>query len=213
MTWAQLLSFLVAAEIICIVPGPSVLFTIGRGVTYGRRAAVANVAGNSAGSLTMATLVALGLGPIVATSAAVFTALKLTGAAYLVYLGAKAIRDRRDLAEAFRVGEPNRVRSTRQLVRDGYIVGVTNPKTALFFMAILPQFVNRDAGYATLQLFVLGAVFAVVGFMSDSVYGLLAGTVRNWIGRRPQRLAAFGGTGGLIMIGLGVRLALTGRND
>ena len=176
MTWAQLVSFAIAAEIILIIPGPSVLFTISRGVTYGRRAAVANVAGNATGALTQATLVALGLGAIVATSAAVFTVMKLAGALYLVYLGARAIKERRSLSEALRTGDSSGVRSTKQLMRDGFIVGVTNPKAALFYMAILPQFVHRDAGHVGLQMFLLGALFSLMSFslpgncslMSDS---------------------------------------------
>ena len=189
------------------------LFTISRGVTYGRRAAVANVAGNATGALTQATLVALGLGAIVATSAAVFTVMKLAGALYLVYLGARAIKERRSLSEALRTGDSSGVRSTKQLMRDGFIVGVTNPKAALFYMAILPQFVHRDAGHVGLQMFLLGALFSLMSFFSDSAYGLLAGTIRSWLARKPSRLDAVAGTGGAVMIGLGVRLALTGRTD
>ena len=213
MTWAQLLSFAVAAELILLIPGPSVLFTISRGVTYGRRAAVANVVGNATGTFVQATFVALGLGAIVATSTAVFTAMKLCGAAYLVYLGVRAVRERRSLSEALRLGDRSRVRSTRQLMRDGFIVGVTNPKAALFYLAILPQFVRPEAGHPALQLFVLGAVFAAMSFVSDSAYGVLAGSIRHWIDRKPARLEAVGGAGGLVMIGLGVRLAFTGRGD
>ena len=213
MTWAQLLSFVVAAEIILIIPGPSVLFTISRGVTYGRRAAIANVAGNATGALTQATAVALGLGAIVATSAAVFAVMKFCGALYLVYLGVRAIKDRRSLSDALRSGVPSRARSTRQLMRDGFVVGVTNPKALLFYVAILPPFINPDAGHPALQLFLLGALFSAMSFVSDSAYGVLAGSVRHWIDRKPKRLEAVGGAGGVVMIGLGVRLALTGRTD
>jgi threonine/homoserine/homoserine lactone efflux protein len=213
MTWAQLLSFVVAAEIILIIPGPSVLFTISRGVTYGRRAAVANVTGNASGALLQAILVSLGLGAIVATSAAVFTTLKLIGAFYLVYLGVRAIRDRRSLREAFELGDTIPVRSTRQLVRDGFIVGATNPKAALFYVAIVPQFVDAHAAHPALNVFLLSVLFAAMSFVSDCAYALLAGSIRNWIARRPQRLESVGGVGGLVMIGLGVRLAFTGRTD
>lgn len=213
MTWAQLVSFLIAAEIILIIPGPSVIFTISRGVMYGRKAAVANVMGNALGAFTQATAVALGLGAIVATSIAVFTAMKLAGAAYLVYLGAQAIRQRRKLSEALAIGNAIPVRSTKQLVRDGYIVGVTNPKATLFYLAILPQFINVDAGHIGWQLWVLGTLFSALSFVSDSLYGLLAGSVREWMARKPKRLEAVGGAGGLVMLGLGVRLAFTGRTD
>lgn len=213
MTWAQLVSFLIAAEIILIIPGPSVIFTISRGVMYGRKAAVANVMGNALGAFTQATAVALGLGAIVATSIAVFTAMKLAGAAYLVYLGVQAIRQRRKLSEALALGNAIPVRSTRQLVRDGYIVGVTNPKATLFYLAILPQFINVDAGHIGWQLWLLGTLFSALSFVSDSLYGLLAGSVRQWMARKPKRLEAVGGAGGLVMLGLGVRLAFTGRTD
>lgn len=213
MTWAQLLSFVVAAEIILIIPGPSVLFTISRGVTYGRQAAVANVTGNATGALLQAVLVSLGLGAIVATSTAVFSTMKLVGALYLVYLGVRAIRDRRSLREAFEMGDTIPVRSTRQLRRDGFIVGATNPKAALFYVAIVPQFVDAHAAHPALNVFLLSVLFAAMSFVSDCGYALLAGSVRNWIARRPKRLEAVGGAGGLVMIGLGVRLAFTGRND
>jgi threonine/homoserine/homoserine lactone efflux protein len=141
----------------------------------------------------------------------VFTAMKLIGAAYLVYLGVKTIRDRGHLSDA--LGGVVVPRTTRQLYRDGFIVGVSNPKSTLFFLAVLPQFVRPEAGHAGVQLFVLGAFFCAQAFLSDSAYGILAGSVRSWLDRRPRRLEAVGGASGVLMIGLGVSLALTGRKD
>ena len=213
MTGSQLLAFVVATEALLIVPGPSVLFVISRGVTYGRRAAVATVAGNTAGAAVQAVAVAAGLGAVVATSTAVFTTMKVVGGAYLVYLGIKAWRDRRSLSEALRLGSTVPVRSTRQLLRDGFVVGVSNPKTTLFFLAVLPQFVRPEAGHPSLQLLALGLLFCVQALLSDGMYGVLAGSVRGWLERSPRRIDAVGGTGAVVMVGLGVRLALSGRHD
>jgi threonine/homoserine/homoserine lactone efflux protein len=213
VTPSQLLAFVIATEALLIVPGPSVLFVISRGVTYGRRAAIATVAGNTTGAAVQAVAVAAGLGAIVATSAAVFTAMKVAGGAYLVWLGVKAWRDRRSLSAALRLGTAVPVRSTRQLLRDGFLVGVSNPKTTLFFLAVLPQFVRDGGAPATVQLLVLGMVFCAMALLSDGLYGVAAGTVRGWLDRSPRRIEAMGGAGGVIMVGLGVRLALTGRHD
>ena len=207
------MAFVVAAEALLIVPGPSVLFVISRGVTYGRRAAVATVAGNTCGAAVQVVAVAAGLGAVVATSSVVFTAMKLLGGGYLVWLGVNAWRHRRSLAEALRRGTAAPVRSIRQLLRDGFVVGVSNPKSTLFFLAVLPQFVRPDAGHPSLQLLALGLVFCAMALVSDGAYGLAAGTVRGWLERSPRRIEAVGGAGGLVMVGLGLQLALTGRKD
>jgi threonine/homoserine/homoserine lactone efflux protein len=213
VTASQLLAFVVAAEALLIVPGPSVLFVVSRGVTYGRRAAVATVAGNTAGTAVQVVAVAAGLGAVVATSTVVFTTMKVAGGAYLVWLGFRALRDRRSLSAALRAGALVPVRSTRQLLRDGFVVGVSNPKTTLFFLAVLPQFVRADAAHPSVQLLALGLVFCAMALLSDGLYGVAAGSVRSWLERSPQRIEAMGGAGGLVMVGLGVRLALTGRKD
>jgi threonine/homoserine/homoserine lactone efflux protein len=212
MTWSQLLAFAIAAEALLLVPGPSVLFVIARGITYGRRAGLATAVGNDVGTALQAVAVAAGLGAVVATSTAVFTAMKLAGAVYLVYLGIRAFRERRRLREALAAGTPP-VRSTRQLLRDGFVVGATNPKTTLFFLAVLPQFVHADGGSASLQLLALGLLYVVLALVSDGAYGIAAGSVRAWLERSPRRLEAVGGAGGLLMVALGVRLAFTGRTD
>ena len=211
MTRSQLLAFVVATEALLIIPGPSVLFVISRGVTYGRRAAVATVAGNTTGAAVQAVAVAAGLGAVVATSTAVFTTMKVIGGAYLLHLGTKAWRDRRSLRDALHLTVP--VRSTSQLLRDGFVVGVSNPKTTLFFLAVLPQFVRPEAGHTSLQLLVLGLLFCVQALLSDGLYGVLAGSVRGWLERSPKRIDAVGSTGAVVMVGLGVRLALSGRHD
>ena len=144
-------------------------------------------------------------------SIAVFTVLKLAGACYLVFLGVQAIRHRHSLAES--LGSKVEQKTAARIVLDGFMVGVTNPKVIVFFSAILPQFVDRQAGHVPVQIIVLGAIFAGVALLSDSAWALAAGAVRAWLSRSPRRLALLGGTGGLAMIAIGTRLAFTGRHD
>jgi len=206
-----LAAFAVAAFLIIVIPGPSVLFVVSRALAYGRRAALATVAGNSAGSFVLAVAVAIGVGTVVQTSAIAYTTIKLIGAAYLVYLGVRAIRDRRALREALsRQASPV---SDRRTWSEGFVVGVTNPKTAVFFAAVLPQFIDRSAGHASVQMIVLGAVFAVIALASDAVYGATAGAIRGWFARSTRRLDLVGGAAGVTMVGLGLGLAVSGRTD
>lgn len=207
----HLLAFTVTAFVLIAIPGPSVLFTVSRAITLGRGAGVATVAGNTVGAFTQVVAVAFGIGPLVERSVALFTVLKLAGAAYLVFLGVQAIRHRQSLAEA--LGATIEQKATTRIVIDGFTVGVTNPKVIVFFAAMLPQFVDRQAGNVPVQIIALGAIFAGIALISDSTWALAAGTVRNWLGRSQRRLELIGGIGGLAMIGIGARLALTGRNN
>lgn len=206
-----LAAFAAAAFLIIIVPGPSVLFVISRALAYGRRVAVITVAGNTAGAFVLAAAVAVGIGALVASSAVAYTVIRLAGAAYLIYLGVRAIRDRRAIRAAF--AQRASPLTDRRTWWEGFVVGVTNPKAAVFFAAVLPQFVDRSAGHASLQMLVLSAVFAVIAFASDGAYGVLAGAVRAWFARSTRRLDLVGGVAGLTMIGLGVGLAVAGRKD
>lgn len=207
----NLVAFAVAAFLLIVVPGPSVLFAVSRGVALGRRAALVTVAGNGAGVYLQVIAVAFGLGALVERSVTVFTTVKLAGAAYLVFLGLRAIRGRGELAAALDAKVPDRGR--HRIFWEGFVVGATNPKAIVFFAAILPQFVQVGHGPVALQMLVLGLVFAAVALVSDSVWGLAAGTARAWLARSPRRLRQLSATGGLAMIGLGLRLAATGRND
>lgn len=206
-----LAAFAAAAFLIIIVPGPSVLFVVSRALAYGRRVAVITVAGNTAGAFVLAAAVAVGIGAIVATSAVAYTTIRLAGAAYLIYLGVRAIRNRRAIREAF--AQQASPLTDRRTWWEGFVVGVTNPKAAVFFAAVLPQFVDRSAGHASVQMLVLGALFALIAFASDGAYGVMAGTVRDWFARSARRLDLVGGAAGLTMIGLGVGLAVAGRKD
>lgn len=212
MSLSQVLAFLLLSVVIIAVPGPSVLFTIGRALTVGRREALLTVVGNAIGVYLQVVAVAVGIGVIVERSAAVFTVIKLVGAAYLVFLGVQAIRHRRRITEALAAGMPTVVASRRAL-RDGVVVGLANPKSIVFFVVALPQFTNPDAGSVPLQMLLLGAMFPVIAIVLDSVWALLAATARTWFSRSPRRLELVGGAGGLMMIGLGASIAITGRKD
>ena len=207
----HLLAFTVTAFVLIAVPGPSVLFVVSRSIALGRTAGVATVTGNTAGAFTQVIAVAFGIGPLVERSVALFTVLKLAGAGYLIFLGAQAIRHRRSLAAA--LGAEVERKTTARIVLDGFTVGVTNPKVIVFFAAVLPQFVDRQAGHVPVQIVTLGAIFAGIALLSDSGWAVAAGTVRAWLASSPRRLALLGGTGGLLMIGIGTSLALTGRKD
>jgi threonine/homoserine/homoserine lactone efflux protein len=209
----RLLAFAVVALIIIVIPGPSVLFVVGRALAHGRRVALASVLGNEAGSLVLVALVAAGVGPLVERSALIFTALKLAGAAYLVFLGARAFLQRRRHALAELASRAAAPRGWARAVLQGFLVGVSNPKTAIFFAAILPQFVDRSRGDVPAQMLVLGAIFALIATISDGAWSLVASGARGWFGRSPRRLELVGGTGGLAMIGLGITVAVTGRKS
>ncbi|HEX6454557.1 MAG TPA: LysE family translocator [Trebonia sp.] len=208
---SHLLAFAITAWLIIVVPGPSVLFTVSRAIALGRFAGVATVAGNTVGAFMQTVAVAFGLGPLVERSVLLFTVLKLAGAGYLIFLGVQAIRHRHSLAEALTATVERK--SAARIVLDGFTVGATNPKVIVFFAAILPQFTDRQAGHVPMQIVVLGAVFAAIALLSDGAWALAAGTARAWFTRSRRRLELIGGTSGLVMIGIGLRLALTGRRD
>lgn len=205
-----LATFALASFLLIVVPGPSVLFAVSRGVAFGRRAALLTVAGNAAGAYTQVLLVAVGLGALVQRSVTLYTVVKLAGAAYLVYLGVQAIRRRHDHGVVAPGGAP---KSRRRLLVDGFIVGVANPKVIVFFAAMLTQFVDPHGAPMMLQMAVLGLVFVLIALVSDGAWGVMAGSARGWLSGSPRRLSTLTGAGGVVMIGLGVRLAVSGRTD
>ena len=204
-----MLAYAVASAILIVIPGPSVLFTVGRALAYGRRTALATVCGNAAGNYLVAACVAVGLGSLVQRSAQVFLAVKLAGALYLIWLGVQAIRHRATLAGAFSAGVP--ARGDGRAVREGFLVGVTNPKTFILFGAVLPQFVDRAAGHVPVQMLLLSLISIAIGLASDTTWAVAAGGLRAWFARSPRRFALVGGAGGLAMIGVGVSVAVSGR--
>ena len=207
----QLLGYAIASFLIIVVPGPGVLFVVGRALAHGRRTAIATAVGHAAGNYVVAACVAVGLGTLLERSAQVFIAVKLAGALYLVWLGVQAIRHRQALAEAMSAAVPSR--AGWLALRDGFVVGVTNPKAYILFGAILPQFVNRGAGHVPAQMLLLALVSVSIGVLSDCAWGVAASGVRAWFARSPRRFALVGGAGGLAMIGVGITVALTGRKD
>ena len=200
---SQLATFLVASLIIIVVPGPSVLFTLARGVAWGRAVAVLTVLGNSLGTLTLSVIVAVGLGPLLEHSKALTVVLELAGGAYLLWLGLEALRHRHEHARAMTEREARRPSNTH-IVRQGYVVGILNPKSLVFFAAFFPHFVNRAHGNnVTLQLLLFGGMFSVLAFCSDSTWGIIAGTAREWLSGSPTRLVVLRSVGACVMMTLG----------
>ncbi|WP_078323414.1 LysE family translocator [Mycobacteroides salmoniphilum] len=206
----HLIGFAIAAYAIIVIPGPSVLFAVGRSLSLGRTSGLVTVLGNTTGTIVPLLLTTAGLGAILAASAWALTVVKLVGAAYLIYLGVQAIRNRKSLIDALNAQHP--VVGTQRVFREGFIVGMTNPKTALFFAAVLPQFADPAAGSVPVQIAVFGAIFVLIALVSDSLWAVLAGAARNWFARSPKRLEAVGATGGLMIVGLGAGVAISGTH-
>jgi threonine/homoserine/homoserine lactone efflux protein len=207
----RLLAFAVTAAVVIVVPGPSVLFVVGRALGAGRRVAVLSVVGNTIGEYGQVLAVAFGVGAVAERSVAAFTIIKLLGGAYLVYLGVRTFRQRRSLAAALAV--PLEAKSDRRAFAEGFTVGLTNPKTVVFLAAVLPQFANRGAGDVTAQILLLGLVFAAIALVSDTAWAFAAGSFRSWFARSPRRLELVGGAGGLAIVAVGAALLATGRKD
>ncbi|MCM2392769.1 LysE family translocator [Streptomyces albipurpureus] len=209
----RLLAFAAMSLLVIVIPGPSVLFVIGRALAHGRRSALATVLGNVLGSYVLVVAVALGIGSLVERSVTVFLVVKLAGAAYLIFLGVQAFRHRKEMkvADLQRPSVP--MRGELRTVVDGVLVGVTNPKGIVFFAAVLPQFVDHSAGDVPVQMLLLGLVPISIGLVTDTLWGLGAAAARGWFARSDRRLSLVGGAGGFAMIGLGVTVAATGRGD
>lgn len=195
--------FFVASILIIMVPGPSVLFTLARGVAWGRTVAILTVLGNSLGTMLLSLVVAFGLGPLLAHSRTFSVVLQLAGGCYLLYLGVDALRHRHEHAQAMAQREATRP-SPRRIVRQGFVVGVLNPKSLVFFAAVFPHFVDRSKGHLTAQLVVFGLIFSVMAFCSDGTWGLIAGTAREWLSGSPTRLVVLRSIGGCVMCVLGL---------
>jgi len=195
--------FLIASIVIIMVPGPSVLFTLARGVAWGRAVAVLTVLGNSIGTLLLSLVIAFGLGPLLSKYHAFSIGLQLAGGTYLLWLGFEALRHRRAHAEKMTQREQARP-SNLHVIRQGFTVGVLNPKSLVFFAAVFPHFVDQKKGNVTLQLVVFGVIFSVMAFCSDGTWGLIAGTAREWLASTPSRLVTLRTIGGCVMCSLGV---------
>lgn len=206
-TTATLIVFSGAALLLLLIPGPAVLYIVARGASQGRRAGLVSVAGIHVGTLVHIGAAVLGLSALIVASATAFTAIKLAGAAYLIYLGVTALL-RRGSRNGLRPEEP--LQSEQRIFVDGIVLNILNPKTAVFFLAFVPQFVDVDASNTTTQLIALGMTFILLGLVTDSVYALAAG----WIGTRlrtsPSASRRSETAAGVTYIGLGLTTALSG---
>lgn len=209
---SRIFEYIVAAMIIILAPGPSVLFVIARAIAWGRKVAVFTVAGNVSGAFVLSSLVAFGLGPILSSSELAYSAVQWGGGGYLVYLGITAIRARKIQAADMR-NQGGSVPTFWRSVRDGFWVGALNPKGLVFYAAVLPQFVDIERGHVTSQLLLLGALFSILAFISDGSWGLLAGTARAWLASDEKRLENLRSTGGIVMITLGLLVIASAVRD
>lgn len=205
---SRLTEYIVAAMVIILAPGPSVLFVIARAISWGRKVAVFTVAGNVTGSFVLSVFVAIGLGPILQRSDLAYTAVQWGGGVYLIYLGIDAIQHRAVHAADMR-NQGDDAPSIARSIRDGFWVGSLNPKAIVFYAAVLPQFIDRERGSVTAQLIFLGAIFSTLAFISDGTWGLLAGTARLWLATDAKRLEKLRATGGSIMCFLGVAVLIS----
>ena len=204
----QLIEFIVASELIIIVPGPSVLFVVARAVAWGRLTASMTVLGNAAGMLVLGVLLAFGFGPLLEASPALYAAVQWGGGLYLVWLGIDALRHRAVHA-AEMVDQGPTAPSLLRTAREGFIVGLLNPKALVFFAAIFPQFVDPARGSVRAQLLVLTAIFATLAVLSDGTWGVIAGTARAWLADNPRRLVQMRMVGGIVMVLLGLAVLVT----
>jgi threonine/homoserine/homoserine lactone efflux protein len=206
---SSLAVFVVAALALLVVPGPAVVYIVARSIHQGRRAGLISVLGIHVGTLLHIVAATVGLSALVVSSAVAFTAVKIAGAVYLVGLGLWTLFARRAEQEVALGGE----RNLRRAFAQGIVVNVLNPKTALFFLAFLPQFVDTDASHPAVQIAVLGVLFALLGLVTDSVWALAAGTAGGLLRRshrfaRGQRYVT-----GTVYLGLGVATAFSGSAD
>jgi len=202
---SRLTLFVGAALLLLVVPGPSVLYIVTQSVSHGRRAGIASVAGITTGTLVHIAAATVGLSALLASSALAFDVVKYLGAAYLIAVGI------RRLAGLEREREPHlrRTHDLARLYRQGIVVNVLNPKTALFFLAFLPQFVEPARGAAWLQILALGFLFAALGFLSDGTWALVAGTLGERLRRSRRFPTAQRYVSGSVFVGLGAVAALS----
>jgi threonine/homoserine/homoserine lactone efflux protein len=203
---AKLALFVPAALALLVVPGPAVLYIVTQSVSRGRRAGLVSMLGVQTGGLVHVAAAALGLSALLASSAVAFSVVKYAGAAYLVFLGVRRLLARDDRGDLALPGDG----TPGRLYRQGVVINVLNPKTALFFLAFLPQFVDRSNGSVTLQLLVLGLLFVALATLSDGSYALVAGTAGQRLRRSEHLLRRERYVSGGVLVGLGVAAAVSG---
>ena len=206
MSGGTLSLFLLAALIIAVIPGPGILYVAARTLAGGRQAGIASTFGTALGGLVHVIAGGIGISALILASAQLFTVLKLLGALYLVWLGFRTFRD-----AGHPLPEPPVAAGTRQAFRDGVLVEALNPKTAAFFLAFIPQFVDPTAGYPALQFIALGLISVTLNTLADIVVVVFAATASATLARRPHVIQRLKQGSGLFMAGLGVSLALARR--
>ena len=207
--WSTISLFVVAASILVFMPGPNTLYIIARSLQQGLAAGIVSSLGVQVGTLLHVAAAAFGISTLLLSSALAFNVVKYAGAAYLIYLGIKTLLTREKVAEE---GETVAKKSLSGTFYQGFVVNVLNPKTALFFTAFLPQFIDLQRGSVVAQVFFLGAILVVLGTLSDLIYALLAGSVGRWLRGNLRFLRAQRYFAGSVYIGLGAATALTGTN-
>jgi threonine/homoserine/homoserine lactone efflux protein len=198
--------FVVAALVLLLTPGPAVLYIVARSVEQGRLAGLVSALGVHVGTLVHVAAAALGLSALLVSSALAFNVVKYLGALYLIYIGVRKLMGWDQALERRALARP----SLRRLFAQGVVVNVLNPKTALFFLAFLPQFVDVSRGAVGLQILTLGLIFVALGVVSDGLYAVAAGTAGEWIRRDGRVLRAERYVSGGVFVGLGVTAALAG---
>ena len=201
--------FVVAALALLVVPGPAVLYIVARSVHQGRRAGLASVLGIHTGTLVHIAGATVGLSALILSSAVAFTVVKIAGAVYLVGLGLWTLLVGRREAEVGVAGG----RNLRRVFAQGIVVNVLNPKTALFFLAFLPQFVDPNAPHPAVQIAFLGLLFGALGLVTDSLWALVAGTAGGVLRSSRRFLGAQRYVAGSIYVGLGLATAFTGSSE
>jgi threonine/homoserine/homoserine lactone efflux protein len=198
--------FALAATALIVIPGPAVLYIVAQSVGQGRRAGLVSASGVASGGMVHVAGASIGLSGLLLSSATLFSVVKFAGAGYLIYLGARRLLG----LEASALVAPSEARSRGRLYRDGAVVNILNPKTALFFYAFLPQFLDPKRGSVALQALVLGVLFVAIALVSDSLWALASGSAAEWLKTRPLAATLERWLTGTVLVGLGAAAALTG---
>lgn len=207
---AHLAEFLLSVFALIVVPGPSVLFVVSRGVAHGRRAALATVLGNTGGLLLQLAVVLAGVGAVITGSQRLHAVVTLAGGTYLVVLGLRAIIHRHDRTAAFGADRAP-AQPLAVVIREGFVVGATNPKGLIILTAVVPAFIDPASDRQGLQLATMGLIVAAMALISDGVWALASGATRTWLSRTPARTSWLTAGGGVTMMALGVAVLLSGR--
>ncbi len=205
----SLVLFMTATLALLLTPGPAVLYVVARSLKQGKMAGFVSTLGIGLGSVIHVIFAALGLSTLLVKSALAFSVVKYLGAAYLLYLGIRTLTSKTEAADMEEVDEMSHTETFRQ----GFVVNLLNPKTALFFLSFLPQFVDPAKGAVTMQIIILGTIFVVMAILSDSAYALVAGTAGHLISGNKSVARVQKYLSGTIYIGLGLAAAFSGNDS